>query len=129
MGLVVTSRPCVFAAPLAAPARLPTVAKWKVVKKKVKLRPRKVRGCAADRFYRKACKGPCWKVWRDLAVLPQKGECAKKHVGCTTHPELPPPPPQYTVIQVPYLAWSKHKRLCLFSLGRRWVACLLIHVD
>ena len=52
MGLVVTSRPCVFAAPLAAPVRLPTVAKWKVVKKKVKLRPRKVRGCAADRVTR-----------------------------------------------------------------------------
>ncbi len=94
MGLVVTSRPCVFAAPLAAPARLPTVAKWKVVKKKVKLRPRKVRGCAADSFKAELART---KLWCDLLGLPQKGECAKKHVGCTTHPELPPPPPQYTV--------------------------------
>ena len=39
----------------------------------------------------------------DLVVLPQRGECAKKHVGCTTHPVLPPPPPQYTVLQVGHL--------------------------
>ncbi|KAK9839787.1 hypothetical protein WJX81_001691 [Elliptochloris bilobata] len=69
MGLVITSKPCAFVTAPAVPARLPTVAKWKVVKKKVKLRPRKT------------------------------SESAKKHVGCTTHLVLPPPPPQFTIIK------------------------------
>ena len=94
-----------FVAPLAAPVRLPTVAKWKVVKKKVKLRPRKVCGCATGNCVSKEVVKTyeprlIGKSWHDPVVFSQKSECAKKHVGCTTHPELPPPPPQYTVIQV-----------------------------
>ena len=49
--VVLTSRSCAFARPPApAPVRLPTVAKWKVVKKKTKFRPRKVRSCAMARL-------------------------------------------------------------------------------
>lgn len=46
MGIVLTGRPCALTAAPAAPVRVPTIAKWKVVKKKVKLRPRKVPSCA-----------------------------------------------------------------------------------
>ncbi len=49
--VVLSSRSCAFARPPApAPVRLPTVAKWKVVKKKTKFRPRKARSCAVARL-------------------------------------------------------------------------------
>ncbi|CAL8464349.1 g3884 [Coccomyxa elongata] len=66
---VSTRTPCRVAVPIVTPARLETVAKWKVVKKKVKLRPRK------------------------------SNPSDKRHVGCTSYPEMPPPPPQFTILK------------------------------
>eukprot|EP00884_Botryococcus_braunii_P003365 jgi/Botrbrau1/13029/Bobra.0389s0020.1 len=69
MGFVITARPICTAAP-SAPIRIPVVAKFKAVKLKTKSRPKKT------------------------------SLSAKKHVGGQgKYPELPPPPPQYVVIQ------------------------------
>ncbi len=103
--VVLTSRSCAFARPPApAPVRLPTVAKWKVVKKKTKFRPRKVRSCAVAHLrlhatgVQAAC--ACAAALTCGMWCKQVSESARKHVGCTTHPVLPPPPPQYTIIKV-----------------------------
>jgi len=69
MGFVGTMSPCSVGAFRTAPVKLETVARWKAAKRKEKLRPRK--STPADR----------------------------RHGPCTTHPVLPPPPPQYTVLQ------------------------------
>ncbi|CAL5220506.1 g2537 [Coccomyxa viridis] len=69
MGFVTTLSPCRVATTVSAPSKLDTVARWKCAKRKEKLRPRK--STPADR----------------------------RHGPCTTHPELPPPPPAYTVLQ------------------------------
>ncbi|KAK9904718.1 hypothetical protein WJX75_001196 [Coccomyxa subellipsoidea] len=66
---VSTRTPCRTTLPIVAPSKLETVAKWKVVKKKTKLRPRK------------------------------SNPSDQRHVGCTSYPELPPPPPQFTIIK------------------------------
>lgn len=126
---VSTSTPCRVTMPVIAPVRIQTVAKWKVVKrcgssnafnKKFDQDVIKSASLHLDQSFlsRVCCQRYLWKKplgsitsasspltlslhhCRKTKLRPRKSNLSdKRHVGAT-YPELPPPPPQFTIIKV-----------------------------